>query len=150
MSGGPAREALERLREALPPVERFEYGPVDVPAACAQYAEAGYPVTDQLRGFLGDYAELELAWLFEDWEELLDTTVETALSVPARNVRIDADRVGKPLLPIGRAFDTEEAVLLAPDGEVLLGGDAGMQRVAYGFPQAVKAIVTGEWDKTFF
>ncbi|AJP05222.1 hypothetical protein TU94_31170 [Streptomyces cyaneogriseus subsp. noncyanogenus] len=61
-----------------------------------------------------------------------------------------AKRLGFPVALVGTAFDTAEAVLLAEDGDILLYGDAGFQRVANGFDSAVRAVVTGDWDKTYF
>jgi hypothetical protein len=52
--------------------------------------------------------------------------------------RIYGRRLGQPVLPIGIAFSTEEAVLLAENGDILFGGDAGMQRVANGFGAAIQ------------
>jgi hypothetical protein len=59
------------------------------------------------------------------------------------------ERLGFPVALVGTAFDTEEAVLLAEDGDILLYRDAGFQRVANGFDSAVRAVVTGDWDKTY-
>lgn len=76
--------------------------------------------------------------------------MEEALGVPARNVRCHGSRLGRPVLPLGIAFSTQEAVLLAENGDLLFGGDAGMQCVANGLETAVVALVTDDWDKTFF
>ena len=150
MSGATGRPALERLRTALAGATRFEVGPLDVEDACRQYVEDGYEVTGQLRVFLANYAELTVVWKFRDWEEEVSTSVERALDAPARNVRIYAKRIGSPVLPVGAAFSTNEVLLLAENGDILLGGDAGIQRVAHDFEDAVHALVTGNWDKTFF
>ncbi|MDF6020569.1 hypothetical protein [Streptomyces sp. JH34] len=48
------------------------------------------------------------------------------------------------------AMETEENVLLVENGDIVFAGDAGMQRVGNGFERAVKAFVSGTWDKTFF
>ncbi|MEU5389455.1 MULTISPECIES: SUKH-3 domain-containing protein [Kitasatospora] len=150
MSTTPGRPALEHLRSALTGVERFEVGPLDLDDACRQYTEEGYEVTPWLREFLTDYGELTVTWMHRDWEEELTTSVESAMDAPIRNVRSYARRIGRPVLPIGAVFSTAEYLLLAEDGEVLFGGDAGIQRVAHGFEAAVRALVTGDWDKTFF
>ncbi|MDH6137406.1 hypothetical protein P3T37_006838 [Kitasatospora sp. MAA4] len=150
MSDTAGRPVLEELRATLIGATRFEVGPLDVEDACRQYVEEGYEVTAQLREFLANYAELTVAWRFRDWEEEVSTAVEKALDAPTRNVRHYAKRIGQPVLPIGAAFSTDEVLLLAENGDILLGGDAGIQRVAHGFENAVRSIVTGDWDKTFF
>ncbi|WP_329331163.1 SUKH-3 domain-containing protein [Streptomyces sp. NBC_01454] len=123
---------------------------MDLADACSQYSEAGYEVTPQIRTFLGDYGELTVTWMFRQSEVELTTSVEQALEFPARNVRIYAKRIGQPVLPVGIVFSTEDCVLLAENGDILIGGDAGIQRVANGFAEAVQALITGNWDKTFF
>ncbi|WP_035799138.1 SUKH-3 domain-containing protein [Kitasatospora mediocidica] len=150
MSDTTGRPVLEKLRATLADATRFETGPLDVEDACRQYAEEGYEATGQLREFLADYAELTVAWRFREWEEEVSTSVEKALDAPARNVRFYARRIGQPVLPVGAAFTTDEVLLLAENGDILLGGDAGIQRVAHGFENAVRCLVTGDWDKTFF
>ncbi|WP_376771249.1 SUKH-3 domain-containing protein [Streptomyces boluensis] len=67
-----------------------------------------------------------------------------------RSVRVYGRRLGLHVVPLGVAFSTEEAVLLAENGDIFFGGDAGMQRVAHGLDTAVEALVTDDWDKTFF
>ncbi|MER6050437.1 hypothetical protein ABT168_23830 [Streptomyces sp. NPDC001793] len=64
-------------------------------------------------------------------------------------MRVFGDRIGSPVLLVGTATDTREAVLPAGDGDVHPAGDAGIQRVAGGFGNAVRALVAGGWDKTF-
>lgn len=81
---------------------------------------------------------------------MVTISVEAALDVFAPNIRSYARRLGMPVLPVGTAFETDETVLVAGNGDVLLAGDAGMQRVANGFEEAVRALVSGEWDRTFF
>lgn len=123
---------------------------MDLADACSQYTEAGYEVTPQIRTFLGDYGELTVTWMFRQSEVELTTSVEQALEFPAGNVRIYAKRIGQPVLPVGIVFSTEDCVLLAENGDILIGGDAAIQRVANGFAEAVQSLITGNWDKTFF
>lgn len=75
---------------------------------------------------------------------------EEALSFYPGNVRVFSRKVGRPLVPIGSAFATEEVVLIASDGDVFIAGDAGMQYVGNGFVQSMRALISGTWDKTFF
>ncbi|MFF9865072.1 SUKH-3 domain-containing protein [Streptomyces sp. NPDC013953] len=146
------RPRLDHLRRAADGAVRLDLRDIDVPAACAAYAEAGYGVTLQLVRFLADYGELTLGWAYgaARHEAVVTLSVEAALDVFAPNVRGYARRLGMPVLPVGTAFETEETVLLAENGDILFAGDAGMQRVANGFEEAVRALVSGEWDKTFF
>ncbi|MEU8505660.1 hypothetical protein AB0C40_13225 [Streptomyces brevispora] len=65
------------------------------------------------------------------------------------NVRSYARQLGMPAVPIGIVLATEESVLLAENGDIIFAGDAGMQRVGNGFAAAVKAFVSGTWDKRF-
>ncbi len=146
------RPGLDHLRRVADGALRLDLRDIDVPAACAAYAEAGYGVTLQLVRFLADYGELTLGWAYgaARHEAVVTISVEAALDVFAPNVRGCARRLGMPVLPVGTAFETEETVLLAENGDILFAGDAGMQRVANGFEEAVRALVSGEWDKTFF
>ncbi|MDI3408657.1 SUKH-3 domain-containing protein [Streptomyces cavernicola] len=142
--------AVRALQERLAGTARIESYPLDVEEACKQYTEAGYDVSARLREHLQTYGELTVTWPFRAGETYLKAAVEEALDVPDRNVRIYGKRLGQPVLPLGIAFSTEEAVLLADNGDILFGGDAGMQRVANGFGTAIEALVTDTWDKTFF
>ncbi|MGW1818647.1 hypothetical protein ACWCQM_34435 [Streptomyces sp. NPDC002125] len=65
-------------------------------------------------------------------------------------VRSLEKRLGMSALPVDTALSTEEVVLLAGNGDIVLGGDAGLQRVAHGFEEAVRALISGDWDMTFF
>jgi hypothetical protein len=76
--------------------------------------------------------------------------MKAATNVFPPNVKSYSRRLGIPVLPAGIAFETEEAVLLAENGDILFVRDAGMQRVANGFEEAVKALISGDWDRTFF
>ncbi len=141
------------LKEALSDAASVDFGEVDVEAALARYREAGYEVTDQLRNFLENYGELTVTWLSRVHQRVasLSTTVDSAMEVfPALVKRGYTERLGMPVLPVGLAFETEDAVLLAENGDILFGSDAGMQRVAGGFEEAVKALISGNWDRTFF
>ncbi|MDC7338143.1 SUKH-3 domain-containing protein [Streptomyces lydicus] len=150
MNGPHHHPAAQSLRERLAGTARVEARRLDVEDACRQYADAGYDVTAQLRAFLTAYGELTITWPFRRGETDLTIAVEKALDVPDRNVRLYGKRLGQSVLPVGIAFSTEEAVLLAESGEIFFGGDAGMQRVAHDFEAAVEALVTDDWDKTFF
>ncbi|MGW2721522.1 SUKH-3 domain-containing protein [Streptomyces sp. NPDC001492] len=142
--------AVRALRERLAGAARIEACPLDVEDACRRYAEEGYHVSAALREHLEMYGELTVTWPFRAGETYLKVAVEEALDLPDRNVRIFGRRLGQPVLPLGIAFSTEEAVLLAENGDILFGGDAGMQRVANGFETAIVALVMDDWDKTFF
>lgn len=142
--------AARALRERLAGASRIEAYPLDVEDACTRYTEAGYDVSASLREHLELYGELTVTWPFRAGETYLKVAVEEALDIPDRNVRIYGRRLGQPVVPLGIAFSTEEAVLLAENGDILFGGDAGMQRVANGFEAAIVALVTDDWDKTFF
>jgi hypothetical protein len=142
--------ATVKLTKRLAGAARFETRQVDVEAACRRYVEEGYEVTGQLRTFLDNYGELTITWPYRQGETFLKVAVEDALDVPNRNVRIYGRRIGQNLLPVGMAFSTEEAVLLADSGAIFFGGDAGMQRVAKNFETAVTNLVADNWDKTFF
>ncbi|WP_371482492.1 SUKH-3 domain-containing protein [Kitasatospora sp. NBC_00315] len=150
MSASPERPELDRLRDTLTGAQRFEVGPLDVEDACRRYAEAGYEVTPRLREFLENYGELTVTWMFRQWEVELTTSVEQALDMPVRSARIYAKRIGEPVLPVGVTSSTEDWVLLAENGDILIAGDAGVQRVANGFAPSLQALITGDWDMTFF
>ncbi|MEK2474462.1 MULTISPECIES: SUKH-3 domain-containing protein [Streptomyces] len=153
MNGTPERRALQELRDALSGPATFEVHPLDIEEACQRYTEDGYEVTDQLREFLESYGELTMVLKFQNSEMELTTSVERTLEsthATPRNVRIFAKELGQPVSLVGTAFVTEEAVLLAENGDVLFVGDAGYQRIANGFENAVRALVTGNWDRTFF
>lgn len=150
MNSNNERPTIQGLQERLAGGARIDAYPLDLEDACTRYVEAGYESTAQLREFLEQYGELTVTWLFRGNETYLKVSVEEGLDVPARNVRIYGKRLGQPVLPVGIATSTEEAVLLAENGDILFAGDAGMQRVANGFEAAIQALVTGEWDKTFF
>ncbi len=131
----------------------MEFGEVDVEAACARYREAGCEVTDQLRGFLENYGELTVAWLsrVNQREASLSTNLDSAMEVYPGNVkRSYSKRLGMAVLPVGLAFETEDAVLLAENDDILFGSEAGLQRVANGFEESIKALISGDWDRTYF
>ncbi|MFF4604251.1 SUKH-3 domain-containing protein [Streptomyces sp. NPDC001339] len=150
MNATPDRAAVRKLQEDLSTEARFTAHPLDIEAACRKYTEEGYEVTPQLVEFLENYGELTVTWQFRNADVELSTTVESALDMPFRNVRICAKRIGRPVLPVGSAFVTEEGVLLAENGDIFLAGDAGIQRVDNGFENAVRALIASDWDKTFF
>ncbi|MER7987649.1 SUKH-3 domain-containing protein [Streptomyces noursei] len=153
MSGNTERRGLEALRSSLEGRARFEVHPSDIEQARQRYEEEGFEFTAGLREFLETYGEFTVTWSYRFGETFLTTSVEetmdSAHSLP-RSVGIFGKRIGSPVLLVGTATDTQEAVLLADDGDVYLAGDAGIQRVANGFDDAVRALVEGEWDKTFF
>ncbi|UQA92204.1 SUKH-3 domain-containing protein [Streptomyces halobius] len=153
MNDNPERPAIQKLRDALSGAANFEVHPLDIEEACRRYAEDGYEVTPQLREFLENYGELTVTWRFRDSEVEVTTSVERTLEAThatPRNARIFAKRLGEPVLVVGPAFETEECVLLAESGDILLAGDAGFQRVANGFGNAIRALIASDLDKTFF
>ncbi|MFE7753325.1 SUKH-3 domain-containing protein [Streptomyces sp. NPDC057428] len=109
-----------------------------------------YDVGVELRGFLEEYREFSISWIYREMEVGVQIDAEEALSFYPGNIRIFSQRVGRPLVPVGSAFATEEVVLIASDGDVFLAGDAGMQYVGNGFMQSMQALISGNWDKTFF
>ena len=139
------------LQRVLEPALRVEWGEVDVGLACLRYESAGYRVTPWLGRFLENYSELTVVWrASRGGDNELVTTVEAVLDVSLHNVRIDAGRLGQGVLPVGMAFETEEGVLLAENGDIYFSGDAGMQRVGSGFEESLRALLADDWDKTFF
>ncbi|MFJ4713549.1 SUKH-3 domain-containing protein [Streptomyces sp. NPDC088785] len=145
--------ALRQLRDDLAGTASLTLHALDVEEACARYAEDGYEVTPGLRAFLERYGEITVTWRWRQREQVLTTAVEPTLEsthATPRAVRVLGKRLGFPVLLVGTVFSTEEAVLVAENGEVLFYGDAGFQRVGAGFEDAVRALVAGDWDKTFF
>lgn len=88
--------------------------------------------------------------MYREMEDGVRIDAERALSFYPGNIRVFSQRVGRPLIPIGSAFETEEVVLIASDGDVFLAGDPGIQYVGNGFKQSMQAMISGNWDKTFF
>ncbi|CQR60349.1 SUKH-3 domain-containing protein [Streptomyces leeuwenhoekii] len=153
MNDSSDRRAIQEIRIALPETADLQVQPLDLDDACRRYTEDGYEVTAQLRQFLAVYGELTVAWTSGEWTHELTTSVERALEsthATPRTLAVLTKRLGFPVSLVGTAFDTEEAVLLAENGDILLYGDAGFQRVASGFGSAVRALVTGDWDKSYF
>ncbi len=153
MTGNDERGGLPALRGTLGDAARIEVHPLDVADACRQYAEDGYEVTPLLREFLTAWGELTVTWQFRERDVVLTTAVEPTLEAThatPRNLGIFGRRLGQQVALIGAVFDTEEAVLLTGDGDVLLAGDVGFQRVAHGFPEAVRRLVAADYDRTFF
>ncbi|MYX75763.1 SUKH-3 domain-containing protein [Streptomyces sp. SID3915] len=114
------------------------------------YQEAGYDVGVELRRFLEEYREFSISWIYREMEVGVRIDAEEALSFHPGNIRIFSQRAGRPLIPVGSVFATEEVVLIASDGDVFLAGDAGMQYVGNGFMQSVQSLISGNWDKVFF
>jgi hypothetical protein len=151
MMGDWVRPRLDELRRVLEPALRVEFGEIDVRAACLRFEAAGYTVTPWLCRFLENYSELTVVWrASRGGENELVTSVEAALDAPRRNVLIDAERLGREVVPVGVAFETEEWMLLTEDGDIILSGDAGMQRVGNGFEESLRALLANDWDKAFF
>ncbi|MFJ9006257.1 SUKH-3 domain-containing protein [Streptomyces canus] len=150
MSGASEITRLEKLRDAFPDAARVSLGAASVDDISSLYEGAGYFVGPELRGFLSKYREISLTWLYRGIEVEVAISAEEALSFYPGNIRIYSRKVGRPLIPVGSAFATEEVVLIADDGDVFLAGDAGMQRVGNGFVQSMRALISGDWDKTFF
>jgi hypothetical protein len=140
------------LKQLVEPPARVHFGRVDVEDACRRYESDGYTVTSWLRDFIRQYSEITVLWPAKHGadDNELATTVDVALEAPIRNIRIYSKRLGRPVLPVGMAFVTEERVLLADNGDILFGGDAGLQMVANGFENAVRALLADDWDKSFF
>ncbi|RXS83479.1 RHS repeat-associated core domain-containing protein, partial [Streptomyces sp. TM32] len=153
MNGNTERWELEALRNSLADRARFEIHPLDIAEARRRYEEEGFEFTAGIREFLETYGEFTVTWSYRFGETFLTTSVEetmdSAHSLP-RSVSIFGKRIGRPVVLVGTATDTQEAVLLADNSDVYLAGDAGIQRVANGFGNAVRALVAGDWDKTFF
>ncbi|RPE32067.1 SUKH-3 domain-containing protein [Kitasatospora cineracea] len=153
MTGNDEREGLPALRETLGGAARIEVHPLDVADACRQYVEDGYEVTDLLREFLAAWGELTVTWQYRERDVVLTTavgpTLEAAHATP-RNLGIFGRRLGRRVALVGTVFDTEEAVLITEDGDVLLAGDVGFQRVANGFAEALRRLVAADYDRTFF
>jgi len=152
MSADSQRPRSKELTESLAGALRVDFGEVDLEAATRRFVEAGYELTAWLLEFLANYSELTVVWRSSrgDWENELTTSVEDALEVYRGNVTNYAKRLGRKVLPVGKAFATEERLLLDEDGGILLAGDAGIQRVANGFEDAVRSLIANSWDKTFF
>ncbi|WP_282202851.1 SUKH-3 domain-containing protein [Kitasatospora fiedleri] len=153
MSGTDGRTGVPALREALGGAAEVEVHPFDPERACADYAEEGYQVTDRLREFLAAWGGLTVTWRFRGAETALTTATEPTLESThafPRSVGIWSRRLGQQVALVGTAFGTEEALLLAEDGDVLLVGDAGFQRVGHGFAEAVRRLVAADYDRTFF
>lgn len=140
----------ERLRDAFPGASRIDVGTASVDHVSGLYEEAGYTVEAELREFLSEYREISVSWTFRDRETSVEIDAEEALSFYPGNIRVFSRRVGRPLIPIGSAFSTEEVVLIAGDRDIFLAGDAGIQYVGNGFLQSMQALISGDWDKTFF
>ncbi len=145
-----ARE--ETLARTFAGASRVECGSVDLKAARLTYEEAGFSVTDRLLEFLASYGETTVFWSshITGDESSLTISIEEAAQAYAPLVRSFEKRLGMSALPLGIALCTEEMVLLAENGDIILGGDAGVQRVAHGFEEAMRALITGDWDMTFF
>lgn len=153
MRGTAERPVVQRLRDGAPGAVDIAAWPLDVEAAYRRYAADGYEVSTRLRDFLEEYGELTMVFTARPSTFELTTSVETTLEsahATPRSLRIFAQRLEQPVLLVGTAFETEESVLLARNGDVFLYGDAGFQRVANGFENAVRAFATGDWDRTFF
>ncbi|MGW3120302.1 SUKH-3 domain-containing protein [Streptomyces sp. NPDC001107] len=153
MNETPERPVIQEIRDSLSGIAKFEVHPLDIDDAFQRYIEDGYEVTAQLQEFLEKFGELTVTWRFRDSEVELTTSVERTLEsthATPRNVCIFSKRLGQPVALVGTAFDTEECVLLAENGDILFAGDAGFQRIANGFENAIRALATDNWDKTFF
>ncbi|MFF7443181.1 SUKH-3 domain-containing protein [Streptomyces sp. NPDC008122] len=152
MSDEQSRAREESLGRVFAGASHVECGPVDVDEARLAYREAGFDVTDELVEFIGAYGETTVFWPSHaiGEETSLTVSVEEAAKAFAPNVRYFGKRLGMSALPVGVAFETEEMVLLGENGDIVLGGDAGVQRVAHGFEEAVRALISGDWDMTFF
>ncbi|MEU9851812.1 SUKH-3 domain-containing protein [Streptomyces sp. NPDC047974] len=152
MSEEEIRAREEALRRAFVGASRVSCGFVDLEAARLTYQNAGFTVTEELMEFLRAYGETTVFWpshVTGDESSLTISVEEVAQATPPW-VRSFEKRLGMSALPLGIALSTEEMVLLAENGDIILGGDAGVQRVAHGFEEAMRALITGDWDMTFF
>ncbi|MFE6817716.1 hypothetical protein [Streptomyces sp. NPDC057677] len=152
MSDEEDRARQERLSRAFAGASRVECAAVDREAALQAYQEAGFDVSDDLAAFLEAYGETTVVWpshVTGD-ESTLTISVEEAVEAFPAYVRSFEKRLGMSALPVGIALSTEEVVLLAENGDIVLGGDAGVQRIANGFEASMRALISGDWDMTFF
>jgi hypothetical protein len=147
------RPALRALRAELAGHGKLAIHPLDIEDACRRYEKDGYDVTPRLREFLAAYGECTVKWQFRTHTTHVTTSVKrtlrSAYAMP-RNLRIYAKDLGRPVTLVGTAFSTQDCVLLGDNDDILLYADGGYQRVANGFENAVRAMVTGDWDKTLF
>ncbi|WP_329111855.1 hypothetical protein [Streptomyces sp. NBC_01353] len=152
MSDEQSRAREESLGSAFAGALRVECGPADVEAARLSYQEAGFDVTDELVAFLEKYGETTVFWPSHVTgnETSLTISVEEAVEAFPAYVRSFEKRLGMSALPVGIALSTEEVVLLVENGDIVLGGDGGVQRIANGFEASVRALISGDWDMTFF
>nr|WP_237530133.1 SUKH-3 domain-containing protein [Streptomyces sp. SID3915] len=150
MSGFNETFRRQRLRDAFPGAARVDLGSASIDQVSRLYQEAGYDVGVELRRFLEEYREFSISWIYREMEVGVRIDAEEALSFHPGNIRIFSQRAGRPLIPVGSVFATEEVVLIASDGDVFLAGDAGMQYVGNGFMQSVQSLISGNWDKVFF
>ncbi|MEU2743743.1 SUKH-3 domain-containing protein [Streptomyces sp. NPDC007095] len=150
MSGFNDASRRQGLRDAFPDATRVDLGSASVDQVSMLYEEAGYDVGAELRRFLEEYREVSISWIYREMEVSVQIDAKEALSFYPGNIRIFSQRVGRPLVPIGSAFATEEVVLIAGNGDVFLAGDAGMQYVGNGFIESMQALISEDWDKTFF
>ncbi|MCU7724926.1 hypothetical protein ODJ79_14460 [Actinoplanes sp. KI2] len=151
MTANSARMRICEALEGISAVRFVRTADVDVEDACRRFRSEGYEVTDWLRSFIRDYSGLTVGWKgVRGGDNEFSTAVEDALDAFLPNIRIYSRRLGCLALPIGVAFATEERMLLSEFDDVILGGDAGLQRVGKGFEASMCALVTGQWDKTFF
>jgi hypothetical protein len=153
MNTSQDRPALHALRADLAGFGTLAIHPLDIEDACRRYEADGYEVTPRLREFLATFGECTVTWQFRANTTHVTTsvrqTLESAYALP-RNLRIHAKRLGRPVTLIGTTGSLQESVLLADNDDILLYADGGFQRVAHGFANAVRAMVTGDWDKTLF
>lgn len=150
MNGSNETTRRERLRDAFPGATRVDLGAASVDYVSRLYEEVGYPVGPELRSFLLECREFSISWMYRGMEIEVIIDAKEALSFYPGNIRIYSRKVQRPLVPVGSAFATEEVVLIACDGDVFLAGDAGMQYVGNGFMESVQALISSDWDKTFF
>ena len=120
--------------------------------AVARYTRKGWEVGDLLKDFISRYSNMRFIFpgIYLGDEPELTTDVAVAVGVYPGWVAEAQKRAGVKMWPVGEAFETCEAVLLGEDGFIYLYGDAGLQRVGSGFPEAMLALVTDQWDTTFF
>ncbi|SNT64611.1 SUKH-3 immunity protein [Asanoa hainanensis] len=140
----------EGLQDALAGALSVGIGDLDLDSARRGFLAEGYDFPTWLAAFVARYSELKVVWrATRGGVNELDTSVVAALDATHGNVRLFGQRLGKRVLPVGMVFETEEQLLLAANGEIWIGGDAGLQRVGPDFEVSVKSLINNDWDKTF-
>ncbi|MBU7596729.1 hypothetical protein JGS22_003510 [Streptomyces sp. P38-E01] len=145
--------SVDSVLAAIASLGSLSVNPTSAPNIERWYAEDGFEMTEWLRSFLDSYEGLTIRYPFMNRVCSLSTTVKACLEAPhatPRSMRVYSKRIGIPVLPVGAAFETEDALLLARNGDFLFASDAGIQWFAHGFENSARALVTGDWDRKFY